>query len=185
MYGANESGAGAGRLLGLRHVLAGLQAGVLGSLVLFACLAIGSLIHGRSIWVVPNLFATTFFGSGVYRDQLVRTSWAGLALLIAIYGSLGALWGFILRDAQTPWLRLYGAAAGLVVYFLFFDSLWKHLNPLVTLYAPDRQLEVGHALWGIVLARSPLYARRVADAVAPGTVQDAGSEPVRSGEVIQ
>src|SRR5438046_1685631 len=56
MFAANE-----GRShVGLRHALAGLQAGMLGALVMLACLMAGSLLGRRSVWVVPNLFATTF-----------------------------------------------------------------------------------------------------------------------------
>jgi len=188
--GPNEIGYRPGRGPGLRHALAGLQAGVLGALVLFACLMLGSLWNGRSIWVVPNLFATTFFGSHVYRNQLLRTSWAGIALIVAVYGGLGTLWGCIWRDERTPWLGLYGAVAGLCVYFLFYDLLWRHVNPLVTLYAPDRQLELGHLLFGLALARSPLYARRIADSLlnkpaAPREVYDVEAQEVRSGETIR
>jgi hypothetical protein len=171
--------------LGLRHALAGLQAGVLGALVIFLCLIVGSLWDGHSIWVVPNLFATTFFGSGVYRNQLLRASWTGLALIVAIYGVLGILWGCIWRDERIPWLGFYGAIAGIGVYFLFFSLLWRHVNPLVTLYAPDRQLQLGHVLWGIILARSPLYARRIADTTVPRGVQSVTEPEVRSGEVIR
>jgi hypothetical protein len=201
MYAANASGANQegqegpsrqspSRSLGLRHILAGLQAGVLGALLIVACLMGGSLWHGRSIWVVPNLFASTFFGSGVYRNQLLRTSWTGIALIVAVYGVLGILWGCIWRDERKPWMGLYGAIAGLGVYFLFFSLLWRHVNPLVTLYAPEGQLQLGHLLWGIVLARSPLYARRIADSVLnkpaiPPGVQDITEPEVSSGEVIR
>jgi hypothetical protein len=183
----------------LRHALAGLQAGVLGAILIVACLMIGSLWNGRSIWVVPNLFATTFYGSDVYRDQMLRTSWTGIALIVAIYGLLGVLWSCIWRDERGRWIGLYGAIAGLCVYFLFYDFLWRHINPLITLYAPDRQLQTGHLLWGFVLARSPLYARRIADSASDSTPHYSGgdsgitqavhdnsaSQEVRSGEVIR
>ncbi len=204
MYAATASGGPNGNRHGfdLRHALAGLQAGVLGSLALFACVMVGSLWEGRSIWVVPNLFATTFFGSDVYRNHLMRTSWTGIALIVAVYGVLGALWGSIWRDERTSsWLTLYGAIAGLGVYFVFYSFLWRHVNPLIALYAPDRQLQLGHVLWGMVLARSPVYARRIAHSIAspsassssiggtptqpaPGD-RDAASQEVRSGEVIR
>jgi hypothetical protein len=195
MDGANESGPAqlgndGGRRILLRHALAGLQAGVLGALVLVACLMIGSLWNGRSVWVVPNLFATTFFGSDVYRNQLLRTSWTGIALTVVAYGALGAFWGCIWRDQRKPWLGLYGAVAGLCAYFLLYGAVWRHVNPLLTLYAPDRQLQLGHVLWGIVLARSPLYSRRIADSVRnqtppPPGVQDVAVQEVSSGEVIR
>jgi hypothetical protein len=184
---------GQNRRLGVRHALAGLQAGVLGALIMFLCLMIGSLWYGRSIWVVPNLFSTTFFGSDVYRNHLLRTSWAGIALIVAIYGLLGTVWGCIWRDRRQPWLALYGAVAGMAVYFFFYDFLWRHVNPLITLYAPDRQLELGHILWGMALARSPLYARRISTSTQapappspewPNQNQEADVPAVSRGELI-
>ena len=54
-----------------------------------------------------------------------------------------------------------------MVYYVLFNLIWKHVNPLITLYAPDRQLQIGHVLWGMVLARSTRYARKFARSNAP------------------
>src|SRR5579862_3859553 len=186
MFAANESRSRPG----LRHALAGIHAGVLGALAMLGCLMLGSLWDHRSVWLVPNLFASTFFGTDAYRNELARTSWSGLALMVFVYGILGALWGLIWRDKRSPWIAFYGIIAGLAVYFLLYDFLWKHVNPLVTLYAPDRQLQFGHALWGLILARSPHYSRQMAGSVASAMAgaQPAAHEPVQeisSGEAIR
>jgi hypothetical protein len=159
-----------GPRLSLRHALAGLQSGVFGGIALLGCVMLGSILNGRSIWVVPNLFATVFLGSRVYRNEYLITSWAGIALLVAIYGLLGVVWGMIWRENRKPGLALFGAIAGLAVYFLFFDLIWPALAPMVTLYAPDRQLQIGHILWGVSLAKSPTFARRIADQTAAPVV---------------
>lgn len=191
-------GSGGTSRFGLRHPLAGIEAGVLGAFVMFACLAAGSLWNGHSIWVAPNLFATTFFGGGVYRNHMLRASWTGVALIVALYGGLGGLWGSIWREQRRRWLALFGAAAGLAIYYLFFNLLWQHVNPLIPAYAPDRQLQIAHVLWGLVLARSPLYARRIAQRTSDSAVpvlttpelpapepQEATPEEVKSGEAIR
>jgi hypothetical protein len=187
--------------LRLRHAVAGLHAGVIGAIAMVLWLMVGSVWHGRSIWVVPNLFASTFFGGNAYRNQLLITSWAGIALMIATYGVLGGVWGCVWREKKVRWLPLYGALAGVVAYFLLFDLLWRHVNPLVSLYGPDRQLQIAHVVWGMLLARSPMYARRISaaeaalparesasfDPVAPEPARSDAmpSEPeVKSGEVI-
>ena len=166
---ANHGGTG----LRLRHALAGLQAGVVGALAMLACLALGSLWNRRSVWVGPNLFATSFYGAGVYYNHYARTAWAGIALLVVVYGALGLLWGCAWRDDQKPMLAIYGALVGMLVYFILFDFVWKRVNGLVVLYAPSAQLEVGHAVWGMILSRSPGYARRIGDRLqeAPPVVQ--------------
>ena len=181
----------------LRHALAGLEAGVLGALVLCACLMIGSRLTGRSAWLVPNLFATTFLGGGVYRNHFVRASWVGIALLVAVYGFLGVLWGCIWREQRRPMLWLYGAAAGLAVYFVLYDFLWKHINPLISAYAPPRALQIGSVMWGLMLARAPMYARHIVVSTS-NRKSNSGSETpsqplpeiqaeaeVKSGDVIR
>jgi hypothetical protein len=184
MLAGNESSPGSR----LRSALGGIEAGVLGALALLGCVMIGSLWERRSVWVVPNLFATTFFGDDAYRNQFLRSSWAGVALVLVVYGVLGMLWGMIWRDNRKPRLALYGAITGLAVYFVFYDFLWKHTNPLVTLYAPSHQLQIGHLLWGMVLAKSPKYTRRIAESMLPVASSPSAEElvqEVRSGEVIQ
>jgi hypothetical protein len=182
--------------LKLRHALAGLEAGVLGSLLMLACVMLGASFDRHSIWVVPNLFATTFYGSQAYENQFTHYSWAGLALFIAIYGLIGALWGCVWREQSKRGLVIYGAITGIVVYFAFFHFIWNHVNGLIVLYAPNRQLAFGHVLWGMALAKSPGYAKRIArDSAAPepavtnpaATNSDgSGSdEEIRTGEVIQ
>ena len=177
-----------GTRLTARHALAGLHAGVLGALVMLGYLMIGSLWGRRSVWVIPNLFATTFFGPDAYRNQLLRSSWAGVALVLSIYGLAGILWGFFWGDERKRWIVLYGALTGLAVYFVFFDVFWNHANPLITLYAPDRQLKIAHVLWGMALARSPKYSRRIALVTSDATVEPAAQETVeevKTGEVIR
>jgi hypothetical protein len=159
-----------GSRLSLRHALAGLQAGVLGVVLMLACLMLGSVLNGRSIWVVPNLFTTLIFGSSVYRNEYLNTSWAGVAILIAIYGILGTIWGMIWREQRRPGLTAIGAITGLVVYYLFFHFIWFHVAPVITLYAPDRQFELGHLLWGMALGKSPGFARKIADQMAESVV---------------
>ncbi|MEP6715285.1 MAG: hypothetical protein ABJC09_06905 [Terriglobia bacterium] len=167
-----------------RHALAGLQAGIFGALLMLAWLMLTSKWKSGSAWLMPNLFATTFYGSGVYRNQLLRASWSGVALMLSIYGGAGILWGVLWRDEKRPLMVFYGAATGLLVYYVFFHVIWKALNPLLTLYSPDRQLEFAHVLWGLALTRSPLYSRRIASVQELSADTQDGAE-VRSGEVIR
>ena len=190
MYSAEEEGGTEiGRRRGaVRYALAGLQAGVVGGLVLIAWLMLASLFTGRSVWLTLNLFATTFFGSGVYRNHMVRGSWTGVAATLAVYGVLGLLWGSIWREKRIPGLTLLGALTGIAVYFLLFDFVFTRFNPMISVYAPVRQLHIGHVLWGVLLARSPRYARRIGETVSPPPParEFHDAEPaVNSGEVIQ
>jgi hypothetical protein len=108
-----------------------------------------------------------FYGDYVYQDEFFHTTWAGLATIVVIYTVLGMLWGVVLGERRRPLLAFSGALTGLLVYFLFFNFIWVHLAPSIVLYAPARQLEVAHILWGAVLAKSPAFAARISAAAAP------------------
>ena len=141
--------------------LAGIQAGVGGALVLLGYLALDSAWHRRSIWLVPNLMASTFYGESAYQPRFGTRTSTGLALLLVLYGLLGALFGLLVRD-QSSRLRMtiLGLIFGTGWFFLSFDVLWKYVNPMVRMYSPDRAMLVGHLLYGGLLGRRfPAYLR--------------------------
>jgi hypothetical protein len=175
----------------LLSAMAGLQAGIVGVAWMFACFLTAAFWNGQSIWSMPNIFSTVFYGENVYADDFSRRTWAGMALIVVLYGLLGAIWGCIWKDRRKSLLSIFGALAGLAIYYLFFDFIWIHANPLIPLYAPARQLQVAHILWGIALARSPGYSRRIERAIAPPVLPEAaggsGQEAaaIVSGELIR
>ena len=63
-----------------------------------------------------------------------------------------------------------GVAFGVVTYYLLFSVIWKNVNPLVTLYVPNRPMLAGHILYGAMLSRFPRYldVRPVVQAVSAG-----------------
>jgi len=144
-----------------RHLLAGLEAGVLGAVYMMVWLMAGSRLSRRSIWDIPNLFATAFYGPNAYQTQYLRSSWSGVALLLIVCGMGGMLWGLCWRDERQPFLAFFGAVTGLAVYFVLFDLVWTRTNPLIPLYAPVRLVQIGFMIWGIALARSPKYSRQI------------------------
>jgi hypothetical protein len=183
----DAASAGKSRLT-LRDALAGLEAGTLGTLIMIAWLLLCSVSAGYTIWIVPNLFATAIYGSGVYQNHFLRASWPGIALILAIYGAGGMVWGTLcgafMKSGQRPrFFALTGAIVGLIVYY-FFNLIWKYADPLIPLYAPARALQVGHVFWGMALARAPLYSRRIAESAMDKTEEHQDEAAVRSGEVI-
>ena len=149
--------------------LAGIQAGVIGTLVLLGYLALDSAWHRRSIWLVPNLLASTFYGESAYQPRFGARTGTGLALLLVLYGLLGALFGLVVRD-QGSRLRmtLLGLIFGTGWFFLSFDVLWKYVNPMVRMYSPDRAMLVGHLLYGGLLGRRfPVYVQSMSAVKGP------------------
>lgn len=154
---------------------------------MLGCFAVAALWIGRSIWAVPNLFSTVFYGDLAYQDEFLRTTWAGLAVIVVTYGILGGVWGCFWKE-RKPLLAFLGALTGLATYYLLFSFFWARVDPLIPLYAPIRQLQVAHILWGAALARSPVYATRISQTVSesrnPVPHGQAGAQIV-SGELIR
>jgi hypothetical protein len=143
--------------------LAGIQAGTVAALMLLGYLALDSAWHRHSVWRVPNLLASTFYGESAYRQGFGASTSVGVALLLLLYGALGLLFALVVRDHGT---RMRVVVAGLIYgagwFFLSFDILWKHVNPMVPIYSPDRAMLVGHVLYGGVLGRSfPAYLKSI------------------------
>lgn len=176
----------------LIHALAGLQAGIVGAVWMFGCFVVAAFWGGGGIWSIPNLFSTVFYGENAWQNEFFRTTWAGIALPIVIYGLLGIAWGCVWKEHRTPLLSFYGALTGLATYYFFFNFAWAHVSPSIPLYAPVRQLQVAHILWGAALARSPAYSARIARALTPPAfsgggppASDQGAAEIVSGELIR
>ena len=153
---------------------------------MFCCFVIAAIWNHQGLWTIPNLFSMAFYGSDAYWGEFLHTTWAGLAFLIAFYGLLGAVWGCFWKQ-RKPGLPIYGALAGLATYYVFFAYVFPHTIPLIPLYAPVRELQVAHIVWGAMLAKSPGYSQRItdlSDSVSPSTYREDAAESVR-GEVIQ
>lgn len=146
----------------LWFVLAGLETGMVAALAMLGWLALTGLWYRRSIWVMPNLLATTFYGDRALGRSLLSSTYSGIALHLFVYAAVGVLFGLLVRDSATRERTvIMGFVAGLIWYYLSFGLLWRSVNPLVPLYTPDRPMLVGHLLYGGLLGRFPVYLRSV------------------------
>jgi hypothetical protein len=179
--GKLEEMAPASTRIRMRHVLAGIGLGVAGAIFVLLFLMLGSLWYRRSMWIPANLFSTAVYGPDAYINHLAATSWAGVAIVVVMYGVAGALWGIVWRDRRPRYLLLYGAICGAITYLLLFDVFWKRLDPFLSLYAPDRQLELANLIWGMFVVRSPALAARIESRTSAAQEQEV---EVRSGEVL-
>jgi hypothetical protein len=161
------NGTGSNRFL----AVAGIQAGVVGALILMGYLALDSKWHGRSVWTVPNLLASTFYGESAYRQGFGSRTSAGVALLVVVYGLLGAVFGLVIRNHSTRVRTVvFGLIYGAAWFFLSFTWLWKFVNPIIPIYSPDRAMLVGHILYGGALGiRFPAYLRAMSAAESPAS----------------
>ena len=70
-------------------LLAGLESGVAGGLAMLAWLAAVSLWNGRSVWSIPNLLATTFYGEAALRRGFRWMTLSGLSFHLFLTGLFG------------------------------------------------------------------------------------------------
>jgi hypothetical protein len=136
--------------------LAGIETGVLGGLAMWGCLAAGSALDRRPVWIVPNLLASVFYGRDALRRGFGGLTVAGLALHLFAAGLLGLLFGLLVGDSQNRLrVALLGILTGLV-WFHFSEVLFlRKLGALAAVYAPARSMLLAHLVFGFVLAWYP------------------------------
>ncbi len=144
-----------------RLLLGGLQAGIIGALTLLAWLAIASVWYRRSVWWVPNLAATAFYGDAAMQGGFTHYTWAGLAANLAFYGGLGAVFALLARERGRGVTFLAAIAFGVGCYYVLSLFVWKAVSPTFALYSPSRAMLFGHLLYGGMLGRYPRYAREL------------------------
>lgn len=149
------------------RVSAGLQTGMAGALVILAWLALAMVWAQHSIWWFPNLMGTTFGGDSALRAGFGRYSLAGIALHLIQYSALGVVFAYLVpARPRFGALLLSGILLSLAYYFVMYGWVWKHINPLIPLYSPDRQVLIAHIFYGMMLARFPRYAARASGPTA-------------------
>jgi len=140
--------------------LIGLQSGMIAALGMLVWLASASAWYRHTIWNVPNILASTFYGDSALRNGFSSMTVPGLALYLALYGLLGAFFGMAVRCRYRRLrVTLAAVAAALAWYYLSFGLIWNKLNPLVVLYTPDQPMLIGHIIYGALLGRYPVYLK--------------------------
>jgi len=139
-----------------QYLLIGLETGVLAALAMLVWLGLAAVWYRKSFWTSPNLLAAVFYGESALRNRFTEHTFAGLALYLLIYGTLGMLFGLAIQDRHAS-LRItcIGILSGIAWYYLVFALIWKRWDPLLVLYTHNRSMFAGHVLYGAVLGRYP------------------------------
>src|SRR5947208_17003817 len=103
----------------LLRAVAGLESGVIGGVFMLAWLAMLSALQGRSVWSVPNLLASTFYGEAALRRGFRWTTLSGVALELVVSVAAGLLFGSAVNGiAGRGRVMTLGFAAGVAWYFV-------------------------------------------------------------------
>ncbi len=134
-------------------LLAGLETGVLGGMLVVAWYALGSLLGGEWIWAVPVRLAAAVYGPQLVPGETALSALAGVALLLASAGLIGVLFGIVLlfRWCQRRALLL-GLFVGVGWYYFAYDVLLGRFGRGVRTVAPLRSILLAHVVYGLVLA---------------------------------
>ncbi|MBZ5728596.1 MAG: hypothetical protein LAP87_26895 [Acidobacteriia bacterium] len=160
----------------LSAFLAGLEGGMLGALWMLAFMGLYAEWRLTSFWTPENLMATAFHRHAAIRDGFGAGTVSGLALYLAVYSLLGALFALAV-GGRLPRARVFltAVAFALCWYYLSFQWLWKSLLPLVSLLHVEQSTILGHVIYGAVLGQFPVRMMR---GVAPPAATVAAPEPV-------
>jgi hypothetical protein len=164
----------------LSAFLAGLQAGMVGVWWMLAWMGASAVWQRRSFWTPENLMASVFYGNAAIRPGFAASTVSGLALYVLLYSLLGA--GFAMAVGGRlgrPRLALAGMVFALCWYYVAFHLLAKAVSPLIVLLDAERTTILGHAIYGVLLARFPVYLARASVEPAAGTPEheSPASEP--------
>jgi hypothetical protein len=137
-------------------ILAGIEIGVIGGIVMLLWLAVSPVVLGYSWWSILNLFASHSYSYRVVRGGPGMVTLAGMAVQVVSAGIVGAIAGSL-----APTGRLFGLAVTIVWYALCYGFLWKRYAPMVPAYAPQPLLAVAFFLYGSVLGWHAHLASRL------------------------
>jgi len=138
--------------------LAGLQAGLMAVIVMLGWLGVSALWSGRTFWTAPNQMATVLHGNEAISGGFSSATPAGIAVYIVAYSLLGAAFAVCAPRRLTVFGdMLFGVLVALAWYWLWFRALGRTVMPLVWMLHSERSVTFGHVLYGVLLARYPVY----------------------------
>ncbi len=135
------------------NLLAGLQAGILGGLLMALWLALIAPVLGRPWWFILNFFASYTYDIRAVRDGAGMATLTGVAIQVFAGGMLGILMGLLASGS-----RVAGLVIGMTAYMICYGYLWKRYTPLLLYSVPQSLFVVGFFLYGSVLSFSSRIA---------------------------
>lgn len=140
----------------LLDLLAGIQTGIIGGLIMLLWFALTSPLTGQPWWIVHNALASRFYSERqVFAGPGIST-WVGAAFLLTSAGIAGAINGIL-----TPGGRLFGLAVALAWYLLCYLYLWKRIAPLMFVFPSQGLIVAGFFLYGSTLGWHGHFVRRL------------------------
>ena len=143
-------------------LLAGLESGILGAVLMIAWFALDSIWERQYWWAMLNLW-----GAGVYHNRVFSMGFgvatlAGASMHFFLHGIAGALWALLGSRISNYWLHLvcsFGAAAALHLFLLY--AFWPTVAPVVSRLTPLPATALAYFLFGAAMSRTAHRAREI------------------------
>src|SRR4051812_16400576 len=136
-------------------ILAGIETGIVGGLVMLVWFALSMPLVAQPWWLVPNILASrlTVYHAPLLSPGIVTIVGAAVQLAFAGFGG-------IVNGILTPGGRLFGLGVAACWYALGYVFVWKRAAPALLIHAPQPIIAIGYFLYGSVLGWHPhLLAR--------------------------
>lgn len=146
-----------GRLV---QAFAGLQAGILSGLAALGWFLFASLASGDSIWLIPNIFASVFYGARSLRADFGLYTCSGAALHLLLSALLGIVFAFLVPSAWSWRRSLMVALIYVGLLHVFSISLvWTRFNPWLISYVSPGVLWMAYLVLGGGFSTIPSLVR--------------------------
>jgi len=130
----------------------GIEAGIVGGVVMLALLIGDSLLNGRYWWQFPNLLGSTFYGPRAFRYGAGMATLSGISLHFVITGTLGGIFGLVFAGSyRRGRMMLLGIAVSVSWYTLANALFWPRVNPWVLAASPRPATVISHVVLGACL----------------------------------
>ncbi|MGJ5820178.1 hypothetical protein [Paludibaculum fermentans] len=144
------------------RLLAGLDTGFAGAVVLVGWFLFHSWLTGEFWWAKLNVAGALFYGSPVFTMGFGRASLAGAALLLVLYSAIGALFGLLARPSGFTRNLLLGMLIALSWHLISQRYFWRRLDSFGPAYFPALSTLPAHLIYGLSLSRFANRFQRLA-----------------------
>jgi hypothetical protein len=146
----------------LCRLMAGLDIGISGAVLCVSWLGFHSWLRGDFWWAKFNVAGALFFGGSVYSTGFGRATLSGMAILIALYASVGIAFGLLARTRGFARNLLLGLLAALLWHVCADRFVWRRFDPFALAYFPSLATLPAHLLLAINFSRFAARYRALA-----------------------
>jgi hypothetical protein len=144
-------------------LLAGIETGVLGGVLMVLWFGANSTFAGQRWWAMLNLYGGSVYGDRTFQTGFGLATAAGFAtqVLLQVVGAVAI--AFLLVRLRKYWaVTLAASALGTCWYFLCQWSIWGMLYDRVPQLTPQPATLIAHLLFTATLCRIPRRALQLA-----------------------